>query len=95
MTLWQGLTGSQRQTRELISGPCTAAETRLLSFNTTQSRVATGILTRHNALRRHLHIMGLADTPFCMKCRGDSSCFVCEALATLMSYLSGFLTFRS
>jgi hypothetical protein len=32
-TRWQGLTRSQRQARELISGASPAAKTRLLSFN--------------------------------------------------------------
>jgi hypothetical protein len=32
MTLWQGLAGTQRQARELISGPHIAAKTRLLSL---------------------------------------------------------------
>jgi hypothetical protein len=32
MTLWQGLADTQRQARELILGPGTAAKTRLLSF---------------------------------------------------------------
>jgi ribonuclease HI len=34
MTLRQGLTSTQRQARELISGPSPAAKTKLLSFNT-------------------------------------------------------------
>jgi hypothetical protein len=32
----------------IISGPCIAAKTRLLSFNRTQSRVVIGLLTGHN-----------------------------------------------
>jgi hypothetical protein len=32
MTLWQGLTGTQRQAREFILGPRVAAKTRLLSL---------------------------------------------------------------
>jgi hypothetical protein len=59
--LWQGLAGTQRQARELISDLRLAAETRLLSFNRTQSRVVTGLLTGHNTLRRHLHIRGLTE----------------------------------
>jgi hypothetical protein len=58
MALWQGLAGTQRQARELISCPCITATTRLLSFNRMQSRVVIGLLTGHNTLRRHLHIMG-------------------------------------
>ena len=62
-TLWQGLAGTQKQARELISGTCTAAKTRLLSFSRMQSRVVTGLLTGHNTLRRHLHMMGQTDSP--------------------------------
>jgi hypothetical protein len=95
MTLWQGLAGTQRQTRELISGPRIATKTRLLSFNRTQSRVVIGLLTGHNTLRRHLHIMGLRNSPLCRKCGAEEktsahvSC-ECEALA----HLSGLLLFE-
>jgi len=41
---WRGLSSTQRQARELISGPIPAAKTRLLYFNKTQSRVVTGSL---------------------------------------------------
>jgi hypothetical protein len=71
MTLWQGLDGTQRHARELISGPCIAAKTRLLSFNRTQSRVVIGLLTGLNTLRRHLYIMGLRDSLLCRKCGAD------------------------
>jgi hypothetical protein len=69
--------------RELISGPCIAIRTRLLSFSRTQSRVITG----HNTLRRHLYIMGLRDSPLCRKCGAEeeTSAHVlceCETLAT-------------
>jgi hypothetical protein len=56
---WRGLAGTMRQAQELISGPHIAAKTALMSFNRAQSRVVTGLLTGHNTLRRHLHIMGL------------------------------------
>ena len=42
---WQGLGDTQRQAQELISGPCLGAKARLLSFNRTQSRDVTGLLT--------------------------------------------------
>jgi hypothetical protein len=42
---WQGLVGTLRQVRELISGPRTAANTTLMSLNRAQSRVVTGLLT--------------------------------------------------
>ena len=35
------------------------AKARFLSFNRTQSRALTGLLTGHNTLRRHLHQIGL------------------------------------
>jgi hypothetical protein len=86
MTLWQGLAGTHSQATELISGPRFATNTRLLSFNGTQSRVVIGLLTRHNTLGRHLHIMGLRDSPLCRKCRAEeTSAHVlceCEALVT-------------
>ena len=60
----------------------------LLSFNRTQSRAVTGLLTRHNTLRRHLHLMGLSDSPLCRRCGADdeSSALIlceCEALTSL------------
>ena len=54
---------AQRQARELISGPDLAAGAQLLSFNRTQTRAVIGLLTGHNTLRRHLHVMGLTITP--------------------------------
>jgi hypothetical protein len=59
-TIWQCLTCTQRQAaREIISDPSPSAETRLLSFNTTQSRAVTGLLTEHHTLKRRLYIMGV------------------------------------
>jgi hypothetical protein len=55
LTLWRGPSSTQKQARELISGPNLATGTRLLSFNRTQTRVVIGLLTGHNTLRRHLH----------------------------------------
>jgi hypothetical protein len=78
-------------------GPCWGTKVRLLSFNGIQSRVVTRLLTGHNTLRRHLHLMGLMYSPLCRKCgAGDEiSAHIlcrCEALASLRhSYLSSFL----
>jgi hypothetical protein len=82
---WQGLVGTLRQASELIWGPRAAAKTTLMSFNRAQSRVVTGLLTDHNTLRRHLHVMG---SPLHRKCGAgeETSAPVfceCEALATL------------
>jgi hypothetical protein len=93
---WQSLGNTQRQARELISGPCLGTKARLLSFNRIQSRAVTGFLTGHNTLRRHLHLMGLTDSPFCRKCgaEDETSAHIlcrCEALASLRyAYLGSF-----
>ena len=88
----------QRQAREFVSGPHTDVKTRLLSFNRTQSRVVVGLLTGHNTLRRHLHIMGLSDSPFCRKCGAEeTSAHVlceCEALVHTDTYLGSFFLDR-
>jgi ribonuclease HI len=46
---WRSLGSTQRQARELISGPCLGTKARLLSFNRMQSRVVTGLLTGQTA----------------------------------------------
>jgi hypothetical protein len=49
-------------------------------FNRTQSRVVTGLLTGHNTLRRHFHLMGLINSPLHRR-RGaeeeTSACTLC------------------
>jgi hypothetical protein len=72
----------------LISEPGLDAKAKLMSFNRTQSRAVIGLLTGHNTLRRHLHILGLADSPLCRKCGVEeetSAHILCEreALASL------------
>jgi hypothetical protein len=85
---WQGFDDIQRQARELISGSSLCAKAKFLSFNRTQSRAVTGLLTGHNTLRRHLHRLGLVDSPLCRKCgvKEETSAHIlceCEALASL------------
>ena len=93
---WRGPCSKQRQARELISGPNLARGARLLSFNRTQIRVVVGLLTGHNTLRRHLHVMGLSNDPACRKCGTEEETSVhilceCEALASLRhQYLGSF-----
>ena len=68
----------------------------LLSFNRTQSRAVIGLLTGHNTLRRHLHVMGLSNNPICRKCGTEEETSVhilgkCEILASLRHrYLGSF-----
>ena len=83
-------------TQELISGPDLATRARLLFFNRTQTRAVIGLLTGHNTLRRHLHVMGLNDNPTCRKCGTEEETLAhilceCEALASLRhTYLGTF-----
>jgi hypothetical protein len=94
--LWRGLGDTQRQAPELISGPCLGAKARFLSFNRTQSRAVTGLLTGHNTLRRHLHLTGLSDSLLCRRCGAEEETSAhilceCEALASLRDvYLGSF-----
>jgi hypothetical protein len=93
---WCDLGNTLRQAQELISGPCPGTRIKLLSSNRTQSRVVTGLLTEHNTLRRHLHLLGLLDSPLCRKCgvKEEISANIlceCEALASLRHmYLGSF-----
>jgi hypothetical protein len=57
MSDWRGPCSTQRQARDLISGPDLATGTRLLSCNRKQSRVVINLLTRHNTLKTHLYII--------------------------------------
>jgi hypothetical protein len=98
LALWRGPRSTRRQARELISGPDLATGARLLSFNRTQTRVVTGLLTGHNTLRRHLHIMRLCNDPMCRKFGTEEETSVhilceCEALSLTQACLSGFLLF--
>ena len=69
--MWRGLNSTQRQSRKIISGPIPAVNIRLLSFNRIQSRVVNGLLAGHNALRRHVYVMGLIDSPLCRRCGAE------------------------
>jgi hypothetical protein len=85
---WQDLGKSQRQARHLISGPNWGTRVKFLSFSREQPRVVTGLLTGHNTLRRHLHLMGLTDSPLCRKCgvEDETSAHMlcrCEVLASI------------
>jgi len=93
---WRGLGDTQRRARELISGPCLSARARFLSFNRIQSRAVIGLLTGHNTLRKHLHLLRLLGNPLCRRCGGEEETSghilcECEALASLRhAYLVSF-----
>ena len=86
LALWRGPCSTQRQARELISGPNLATGAQILSFNRTQTRVVVGLLTGHNTLRRHLHVMGLSNDPACRKCGTE----VETSVHILCEYLGSF-----
>jgi hypothetical protein len=60
----------------------------MIRVNRTQSRVVTGLLTRHNTLRRHPYVKGLCNNHTCRKCGTEKETSVhnlyeCETLASL------------
>ena len=67
-----------------------------LSFNRTQFGAVTGFHTEHNTLRRHLHLLGLLDSPLCRRCRAEEETSAhilceCEVLASLRhAYLGSY-----
>jgi ribonuclease HI len=81
---WWNLGGSQRRIM-------------LFSLTRAQTRVVTGLLTGHNTLRRHLHLMGLTDSPQCRKCgaKDETSAHIhcrCEALVSIrQAHLGSFV----
>jgi len=92
---WRSLGDTQRQARELISGPSVGAKIKVVSFNRTHSRAVIGLLTGHNTLRRHLYLLGLQVSPLCRKCgvmEEISAHILCEcvALASLRHAYLGF-----
>jgi len=94
---WRGLGDTQRQAHVFISGPSLGTRAKFVTFNRTQSRAVTGLLTGHNTLRRHLHLLGLLDSLLSRKCGvGEETLshilYECEALASLRhAYLGSFL----
>jgi hypothetical protein len=88
----EGLCDTQRQARELILGPCLGAKAGFLSFNRTQSRAVTGLVTGHNSLRRRRHLMGLSAGPLC-RCGAEeetSAHILCKC-ETLTSHRHAYL----
>ena len=98
LALWRGTCNTQRQARELISGPDRAKGARLLSLYRTQTKAVIGLLTGHNTLRRHLCITGIGNDPMCRKCGTEEETSVhilceCEALDSLRyTYLGSFFS---
>jgi len=90
-TQWRCRTS--KKARELILGICLGAKTRFLSFNRIQPRAVTGLLTGHNTLRRHLHIMGLSDSPLSRRCGAICNMCTCIYCAFVLFCLCIFILF--
>jgi hypothetical protein len=92
----QSLGGTLRQVQELISGPSLGTKARFLSFTRAQARVMTGMLTGHNTLWRHFHLLRLVDSLMCRRCGMEEKTSAhilceCEALVSLRhAYLGSF-----
>jgi len=86
LAMWHSPCSTHRQVQKLILDLSPATKAWLLSFNRTQSRVVTGLLTRHNILSYN---------PTCRKSATEEknhSLCVCEALASLrLACLCSFL----
>jgi len=57
-----------KQARKLISWPSSTANSMLLSFDRTQSRVVVCLLTGHYTLRRHFYILRPIDNLLRRRC---------------------------
>ena len=96
LAMWLGPSSTQRHAEKLISGSSLTKRTRLLSFSRTKLRVIIGLLTGHNTLRRHLHLMELINSLLCRRCGTENKTSVhilchCETLASLRhAYLGSF-----
>jgi hypothetical protein len=96
MSIWRDLISTQIQARKLISATSPTSKNSLQSFNRTQSRDVTGLVTRHNTLRRHLYIVGRINNPSCRRYGEEeetSARVLCEcgALASIRhTYLGSF-----
>ena len=76
---------THRWVQELILGYCLGVKARLLSINRIKSKAVTGLLTGHNTLRRHFHLMGLSDSPLYRRCGAEdetSAHILCECQAS-------------
>jgi hypothetical protein len=96
MVMWWGLIRTQRQAQKLILSPSPTANTILLCFNRTQCGVVTCLLTGHNTLRIHRHLMGLTNSPLCRRFGAEEQTSTqvlceCKALVSLRhAYLVSF-----
>lgn len=79
---WMSLPGL-RQSRMFIGDSFNARVEELLKLSRNQIRLATGIITGHISLRKHLHTIGAEDDPTCRMCLEEDETpqhLLCECL---------------
>ncbi|CAH1974332.1 unnamed protein product [Acanthoscelides obtectus] len=94
---WRSISRHLRQARELIEGPSAKDGRFCLSLGRANLRLLVGLLSGHNTLRRHLHVMGVAEDPLCERCgvEEETSAHVlcrCEALSYYRQTILGSIT---
>ena len=85
-----------RQAKQLIPGIRVNLTQQLLALSRRQLRLVVGMLTGHNCLNRHLHIMGVVDDPTCPMCLEEVETSVhflgeCEALVGVRQRILGLI----
>ena len=59
---------TQRHSRLFMDGPNRGRAVEALSMTRTGLKEMTALITGHGTLRKHLHTMGLVNSPLCRKC---------------------------
>lgn len=92
---WDNTPGC-RQAKEAMCSPNLKTAEYYLRLSRGNLRLITGILTGHCQLRKHLHTMGLVETPICRACEEEDETVehvltTCPALAHLRESMLGEL----
>lgn len=70
---WRSTPG-HRQAKVLILGSSVQRTKELLALHRNEARIITKLFTGHCHLRRHLHLIGIANRPTCRRCQdGDET----------------------
>jgi len=80
--LWEAHPGC-RQAKELLGGHVDPRKSgQLLRLRRKDLRLVVGVLTGHNTLRRHLSILGVEPSPYCVVCRVEETSyhFLCRCV---------------
>lgn len=90
---WDDVEGC-KLAKELLQYPDSETAKKFMTMNRQNLRTATGILTGHCHLRKHLHRMGLSDTPLCRGCEQEDETVEhilceCPTLSQIRYFLFG------